>query len=268
MNNVAYENPAQIVLRRFFLHRFAPFALLVFCLILCASIFAFLSRYTPTQQDPHEAYQPPSTQHWFGTDELGRDVFTRILYGGRISLSVGLLATTLTLTIGIFIGAISGYYGGWLDNILMRITDAFLSFPVVLVLILISSLLREMPLIIMLSGIYYGVAYGGTVTSVLMRIPGEASSVMTCIDGNAMARRGRAGAAAAVDALRGVPAPVELLLGGGGGEAAVGVCRAGVSTADVHADHSRNSAAGPVLSCVRDRVAFRGLNQTTLWGSG
>lgn len=149
MNEVAYESPTQIILRRFIKHRFAPFALLVFSLLLCASLFAFLSRYTPTQQDPHQAYQPPSAHHWFGTDELGRDVFTRILYGGRISLSVGLLATLLTLTIGIIVGSLSGYYGGWVDNILMRITDAFLSFPVVLVLILISSLLREMPLIIM-----------------------------------------------------------------------------------------------------------------------
>jgi peptide/nickel transport system permease protein len=149
MSEITYQSPTQLVLKRFFKHRFAPVALFVFFCLLCSAIFAFLSHYTPTQQNPHEAYQPPSAQHWFGTDELGRDVYTRILYGGRISLSVGLVATLLTLLIGVVVGSISGYYGGWLDNVLMRITDAFLSFPAVLVLILISSLLREMPLVIM-----------------------------------------------------------------------------------------------------------------------
>ncbi len=149
MSEVKYESPIQLIIRRFFRHRLAPVALAVFVLLLLSASFAFLSRYTPTQQAPQKAYQPPSSQHWFGTDELGRDVYTRILYGGRISLAVGSLATFFTLVIGILVGSLAGYYGGWIDNILMRITDAFLSFPVVLVLILISSLLRDLPFLIL-----------------------------------------------------------------------------------------------------------------------
>lgn len=149
MSEVRYESPTHLVLRRFFRHKLAPFALVVFLMLLMSAILASLSPYTATQQSPMQAYEAPSAEHWFGTDELGRDVFTRLLYGGRISLTVGLFATLLTLCVGVVVGAAAGYYGGWIDNLLMRITDAFLSFPVVLVLILISSLLRDLPFIFM-----------------------------------------------------------------------------------------------------------------------
>ena len=78
-----------------------------------------------------------------GTDALGRDLLTRILFGGRISLTVGLLVVAITLAIGVTVGAVSGYAGGWIDNVLMRITDASLTLPSLLVLILLSTILRE-----------------------------------------------------------------------------------------------------------------------------
>ena len=78
-----------------------------------------------------------------GTDALGRDLLTRILYGGRISLAVGMMVVVITLFIGVAFGAVAGYAGGWIDNVLMRITDAALTLPSLLVLILISSILRE-----------------------------------------------------------------------------------------------------------------------------
>jgi peptide/nickel transport system permease protein len=104
-----------------------------------------LSQYTSTEQDPTNKFAHPSSEHWFGTDELGRDVFTRILYGGQVSLAVGIFSTLISLFLGVVIGALSGYYGGWIDNLLMRITDTFLIMPVVFVLILFSALLRELP---------------------------------------------------------------------------------------------------------------------------
>jgi peptide/nickel transport system permease protein len=78
-----------------------------------------------------------------GTDALGRDLMTRVLYGGRISLSVGLMVVVISLTLGITVGSVAGYFGGTLDNVLMRITDAMLSLPTFLVLILLSAMMRE-----------------------------------------------------------------------------------------------------------------------------
>jgi peptide/nickel transport system permease protein len=137
------RSPGRQVLRYFVRHRMAVVASGGLMIMILAALFASATPYDPRKQEPANTFAPPSEAHWFGTDELGRDVFTRILYGGRISLAVGLSATLLSLLVGIFIGSISGFFGGWLDNVLMRVTDAFLGFPSVFVLILLASLLRE-----------------------------------------------------------------------------------------------------------------------------
>src|SRR3989304_2266370 len=90
--------------------------------------------------------EPPSLQHPMGTDALGRDLLTRALYGGRISLSVGFLVMGITLVIGGRVGGVAGFFGGRIDDVLMRITDAALSMPALLVLILLGALLREVDL--------------------------------------------------------------------------------------------------------------------------
>ncbi len=142
-----------LIWRRFLRHRLAVVAMAVLGLVIASAVFAPLSRYTPTQQNPTNALQPPSPQHWFGTDDLGRDVFTRTLYGGRISLAVGLSATLLSLLIGVVVGMVAGYFGGVVDNVLMRITDGFLTLPTLFVLILIATLLREIPALGLVSGV-------------------------------------------------------------------------------------------------------------------
>lgn len=142
----ADDHLARVILRRFLKHRLAVLALLALGMVVLLAAGATWSGYAPTQQEPANPFQAPSTAHWFGTDELGRDIFTRILYGGRVSLAVGLFSTLLTVTLGVLVGALSGYYGGWLDNLLMRITDAFLTFPTIFVLILLGAALRDQPL--------------------------------------------------------------------------------------------------------------------------
>jgi peptide/nickel transport system permease protein len=137
------QSMAGVIIRRFFKHRLASVAIGALIILILSAVFAGLSPYTPTEQEPINSFKPPSAEHWFGTDELGRDIFTRILYGGRVSLAVGLLSTFSSILIGVIIGALSGYYGGWLDSILMRITDAFLTFPTLFVLILLGAFLRE-----------------------------------------------------------------------------------------------------------------------------
>ena len=85
--------------------------------------------------------QPPSAEHLMGTDELGRDVFSRVVYGARVSLSAALAAVGLSLLIGVPLGAIAGSFGGWVDNVIMRITDVFLSFPPLLLAIAMVALM-------------------------------------------------------------------------------------------------------------------------------
>jgi peptide/nickel transport system permease protein len=86
-----------------------------------------------------EANHPPSAKHWFGTDELGRDQFTRIVYAGRISLVIGLSVAIVSTVVGTAIGAMAGYFGGWADQLLMRVTDLFLVVPQLAVLLLVQS---------------------------------------------------------------------------------------------------------------------------------
>lgn len=139
------ESLSALIWRRFKRHRFAFSSAIVLAVMLVLVFAAPLSGYTATEQNPKNEFAKPTAEHWFGTDELGRDIFTRILYGGQISLAVGIFSTLFSLSVGVIIGALSGYYGGWVDNILMRITDTFLIMPVVFVLILFSALLRELP---------------------------------------------------------------------------------------------------------------------------
>ncbi|UCF26907.1 MAG: ABC transporter permease [Chloroflexota bacterium] len=138
-----HESMTRLVWRRFRRHPGAVAGAVILSVIILASIFAFLSPYNPNESDIKSRLEPPSLQHPFGTDALGRDLLTRCLYGGRISLFVGLMVMVITLVIGIPIGMIAGYFGGWIDDILMRIIDAFLSLPSLLVLILLSAILRE-----------------------------------------------------------------------------------------------------------------------------
>ena len=134
---------ARVILRRFFKHKLAGIAIAVLAFLVLASVFAFTTPYSPTDQEPKNSFQKSNADHWFGTDELGRDGFTRILYGGRVSLTVGLFSTFLSIALGVLVGALSGYFGGWVDSVLMRITDAFLTFPTIFVLIILGAFLRE-----------------------------------------------------------------------------------------------------------------------------
>jgi peptide/nickel transport system permease protein len=132
-----------MIWKRFRKHPGAIMGSIVLSCIILACTFAFLSPYDPLKSDMAERYQPPSLSHPMGTDALGRDLMTRVLYGGRVSLAVGFSVMIITLLIGVPVGAIAGYFGGRIDNILMRITDAALALPSLLVLILLSAILRE-----------------------------------------------------------------------------------------------------------------------------
>jgi peptide/nickel transport system permease protein len=135
-----------IVWKRFRRHPGAIVGSVILGLLILLVLLAPLLPYDAELSSMDERFQPPSWAHPMGTDALGRDLLTRVLFGGRISLSVGLLVVSISLSIGVPIGAIAGYYGGKLDSALMRLTDTFLSLPSFLVLILLSAILREVEL--------------------------------------------------------------------------------------------------------------------------
>jgi len=118
-----------------------------------SALAPWLSPYDPDRPQLQVRLLPPSPVHPLGTDDLGRDLLTRILYGGRISLSIGVLAMALAVLVGAAVGAAAGYYGGTVDNVLMRLTDLMLSIPALFLLILLTLLLRSFPLPFLRGGV-------------------------------------------------------------------------------------------------------------------
>jgi peptide/nickel transport system permease protein len=137
------ETMATQTWKRFRRHPGAMAGSCVLILIVLTALLAPLSPYDPEESDIKNRFQAPSLAHPFGTDGLGRDVMTRTFYGGRVSMTVGVMVVLISSIIGISVGTAAGYYGGWLDNILMRIIDATLSLPSLLFMILLASILRE-----------------------------------------------------------------------------------------------------------------------------
>ncbi|MDP2929819.1 MAG: ABC transporter permease [Candidatus Omnitrophota bacterium] len=121
-------------------------ALAALVFILAILIFALLAplvtKYDPTLTDSRSILTAPSSEHIFGTDRLGRDIFSRIVYGARISLMIGFIAVGIASLIGVFVGAVAGYYGGLIDYLLMRFVDIMLCFPTIFLILAVISLLE------------------------------------------------------------------------------------------------------------------------------
>ena len=150
-------------LRRFRRHRLAQLGLAVLLILGLAAVFAPLL--TPYQYDGQDAALlgtpvAPGAAHLMGTDQLGRDNFTRILYGARVSLSVGLASALIATFLGTLIGATAGFFGGWVDSLLMRLTDVVLSIPILPLVIALSGFLR--PSLWVLVAIIGGLGWMGT----------------------------------------------------------------------------------------------------------
>lgn len=128
-NNISHSRFGDAVYQ-FSRNRLAVICLIVLLVIIFSSVFAdFVAPYGIDEQQISEALMPPSLKHWFGTDNYGRDIFSRVLYGGRISLLVAMMATILSTAVGVILGSLAGYYGGKVDNLIMRIMDIFMAIP-------------------------------------------------------------------------------------------------------------------------------------------
>ena len=138
-----HRSPLQLSVRRFMKNKLAIVGLVVLVLIILMAIFApFLTSHDPVQHDLLKVEQSPTSEHILGTDSSGRDNFSRLLHGSRISLIVGFSAMIFTLVIGLVTGAVAGYYGGIVDNIIMRLADLVLALPFLVLALTIIALLE------------------------------------------------------------------------------------------------------------------------------
>ncbi len=145
MTTVAATRPTRRgsrALRRFLRHPGGMLGAFLLVFLIAIAVFApQVVRHPPLKVNPVERLKPPSTTHWMGTDELGRDVFSRVVYGARISLRLGLVSVAIALSLGLTIGIVAGFFGGRIDAILMRIADVLLAFPsLILALIAVFAL--------------------------------------------------------------------------------------------------------------------------------
>ena len=151
--------PTQLIWRRFRKHRMAMIGgigtiLLILFIVLGSIVFP---EHLANDTDLYHRLSAPSSLHWFGTDSVGRDVFYRIIYGGQISLFIGVLAVILEVTFGTVVGGLAGYYGGWVDNVLMRFTEAMLAIPSLFLLIVLAKFIgRQVGQVVILGRTFSG----------------------------------------------------------------------------------------------------------------
>ncbi|QXE92372.1 ABC transporter permease [Geomonas subterranea] len=137
------SSPLREFWQRFTANRFATGGLVVIVVLFLLSLAAgVVTPYRPDTIDAWHVLLPPSASHWFGTDELGRDVFTRVVYGARVSLKVGFVAVGIAVVIGTVIGLFAGFYGGWIDSVLMRLVDIMLCFPTFFLILAVIAMLE------------------------------------------------------------------------------------------------------------------------------
>jgi len=142
MPTVTYQYSTDIY-KKFTSNRFAATgALIVLALFALSFLAPYITPYSPDDLDAYRVLLPPSADHWMGTDELGRDVLTRIIYGARISLKVGFVAVGIAAFLGTIAGLLAGYFGGWLDQLLMRLVDIMLCFPTFFLILAVIAMLE------------------------------------------------------------------------------------------------------------------------------
>ena len=135
------RTPWQIAIARFRRSKLALLGLLLIALISLVAVFAdAIAPYGENEIDLFNITAKPSAEHWLGTDELGRDELSRLMFGARVSLLVGIGAALISTAVGIVVGALAGYYGGWIDSALMRFVDVILAFPAIFLLLIFFSI--------------------------------------------------------------------------------------------------------------------------------
>ncbi|MGB9822330.1 oligopeptide ABC transporter permease [Thermodesulfovibrio sp.] len=140
----------KLILKRILRNKLAVGGLIFIFFVFFIAIFAsHVAPYDPYKINVYHVLEPPSKEHLFGTDELGRDVFSRIIYGAKVSLKVGFLAMGIAIFTGTVLGSVAGYYGGWIDTLIMRVVDVMLAFPTLFLILAVVAVLEPSIYIIM-----------------------------------------------------------------------------------------------------------------------
>lgn len=163
------------VLKRFVRHPSAITGSVIILLVVASAIFApVLTPHGLDTRNVRERFAPPNETHLLGTDNFGRDTLTRILHGGRVSLRVALLSVGIAATVGVFLGAIAGFIGGWLDALIMRVVDVFLAFPpILLALLLVAAVGTGERSVIVALGLIYWTSYARVVRANIISLREE-----------------------------------------------------------------------------------------------
>lgn len=149
--DVRVESPLMKEIRyKLYLLRKSPLAIIGLAIILglvaVAALAPYIAPHDPDEIDQYHAHEPPSRDRPFGTDEMGRDIYSKVIYGARVSIWIGVVVVSIALSVGIALGLVAGYYGGWVDEVIMRVTDVFLAFPgLVLALAITATLVANDP---------------------------------------------------------------------------------------------------------------------------
>ena len=137
-------SPFQLAMRRFMRNKLAIIGIVILTFFVIIAILApFIATHDPTKSDLLNVYGKPSAEHYLGTDASGRDNFSRLVYGSRVSLTIGFAAMVFTILIGVVLGSLSGYYGGRIDSIIMRATDLMLTIPFLLLVLTVMAILEK-----------------------------------------------------------------------------------------------------------------------------
>ena len=173
---------------RFLKHKMAVVSLFVIVLLLLIALLApFISPYDPDAVDPINRLSGPSAAHLLGQDQLGRDILSRIIWGSRVSLSVGFLAGSISLVVGVVLGALAGFYGGWVDNVIMRVAEIFVTIPqFLLVIAVVAALGPSLNNLLIVIGLTSWNSYARQVRAKVMQIKQldytEAARALGCDD--------------------------------------------------------------------------------------
>lgn len=176
--------------RRFRSNRLALVGLAFVLLLILVAVFAdALAPYSPVEIFAGRRGQPPSAGHWLGFDHVGRDLLSRLIFGTRAALIVGLGATSLAVTIGILVGSLSGYFGGWVDLVLSRLLDSLMAFPTLALLLMLAAVLGpSLTTTVMVIGLTSWAAYARVVRADVMSLR-ERDFIMAARAGGATSRR-------------------------------------------------------------------------------